>query len=62
MLMDLKQGRIQKAFVPPPTYKFGNKFASKSEEARFLKRYDSIIKLRHILLTDTADKAKSYTR
>jgi len=61
MTMDLKQGRIEKAFVPPTTYKFGNKFANKSEGARFLKRFNPIIQLRHILLTDT-DGDQSYTR
>lgn len=60
LTVDLKQGRIEKAFVPPPKFKFGHNFPSKSEEARFLKRYDPILKLHHILLTDK-DRAKTYT-
>lgn len=60
LTVDLKQGRIDKAFVPPAKFKFGHNFSSKSEEARFLKRYDPILKLHHILLTDK-DRAKIYT-
>ena len=55
-------GRLtNKAFVTPTTFKTGNKFANKSEEARFLKQFDPIIKLRHILLNDK-DRAKMYTK
>jgi len=48
----LKHGLTQKAFVAPNMFKTGNKFANKSEEARFLKQFDLIIKLKHILLND----------
>ena len=47
--------------MPPTSYKTGSKFKNKSEEARFLKQFDPVIKLKHILLTDT-DKVKTYTR
>ena len=57
---ELEQGRIEKAFVQPMHARFGQRFANKSEESRFLKKFDSILKLRHILMTES-DLAKNYT-
>ena len=48
--------------MQPIQFKYGNKSANKSEEDRFDKKYDEIIKLRHILLTDHSDIAKNYTK
>ena len=52
LFTELNRGRIDKAFVQPVQFKYGNRFDNKSEEARFTKKYNEIIKLRHILLTD----------
>ena len=49
-----------KAFVEPTLPRFGQKFANKSEETRYLKKYDPLFKLRHILLTDS-ELARNYT-
>ena len=43
--IDFKHGNIEKVFFQPPKFKTGNNFANKSEEARFLKKYDEILKL-----------------
>ena len=61
MNRDLKQERIPRAFVSPTNFRTGANFSTKSEERRFLKQFDAILKLRHVLLNDR-DKAKTYTK
>lgn len=58
---NLDQGRIDKAFVSPTVYKTGVSFPTYSEERRFMKQFDQILKLRHVLFTDK-DRAKTYTK
>ena len=53
-------GHIDKAFISPTHFRTGGKFSSKSEERRFFKEFDPIIKLKHILLSD-ADTGRTYT-
>ena len=48
-------GKIRKAFVKPMTFRFGSMFNNKSEEKRFCKMSDPIIKLRHLLINDPAN-------
>ena len=43
---------IRKGFVKPMTFRFGSLFNNKSEEKRFCKMSDPIIKLRHLLIND----------
>lgn len=45
-------GKIQKAFVKPSVYKFGQNFKNKSEENRFGKVAQHIVKLKHLLTND----------
>ena len=61
LFTELNRGRIDMAFVQPCQFKYGTKFENKSEESRYTKKFDEIIKLRHILLTDS-DKAKTFTK
>lgn len=59
--MDL--GRIDKAFISPSVYKTGVNFSSKSEQNRFVKQYDQILKLKHILINDEDyERSKLYTK
>jgi hypothetical protein len=51
-MTQLALGKINKAFVKPMMYKFGSNFKNKSEETRFSKVSDQIVKLRHLLITD----------
>ena len=46
---------VRKGFVKPMTFKFGSQFNNKSEEKRFGKMSDPIIKLRHLLINDPAN-------
>ena len=43
---------VRKGFVKPMTFKFGSQFNNKSEEKRFNKMSDQVIKLRHLLIND----------
>ena len=43
---------VRKGFVRPMTFRFGSQFNNKSEEKRFNKMSDQIIKLRHLLIND----------
>lgn len=47
--------KIRKGFVKPMTFRFGSLFNNKSEEKRFCKMSDPIIKLRHLLINDPAN-------
>jgi len=51
-LRALAHGKIKKAFCKPLTFRFGSQFKNKSEEARFNKVSDQILKLRHLLIND----------
>ena len=48
----LASGKLQKAFVKPIVYKFGQNFKNKSEENRYGKVAQQIINLRHLLKND----------
>ena len=45
-------GKIQKAFVKPIIFKFGQNFKNKSEAKRFSKVAQKIVNLRHLLTND----------